>query len=144
MRFIKKHKLYVLFLLISIHLFAQKKENIDDIDLLLENLGINEYVNLAEQYNIKWIQPQHEKKFKNHFIKVRSIYMKDIKIFIQKKYKKEEIDFILKFYSSEVGKKMINKNSLYLKTVMNAQNNWAEHFEEISSNLTMGKYQTKP
>ena len=122
---------------ISVSLQAQNK----DVELLINNLDVNYFLELEKEHQKMWVQPQHEEQFIKEFDAMTPEYLKDIKKHLAQRYSEKEIKEIAEFYDSELGKKVLNNNHEFIDVAKKVYGEWVDDYTEVRSKLIHGDYQ---
>lgn len=108
---------------------------------LVQITGLHEFLAAAKEDEMQWLNSQHISAFEMEFDSLRKPYLQYAKEYFFVSLRKDEIEEILNFYKTPLGKKMASMALLYYRLKFKAFNDWNDAFIVLHRNLTFGKYQ---
>lgn len=107
----------------------------------LKLIGFREYLNIVQDYEVMWIEPQYENKYRKSFPTMTAEYITDIYHYFNANYTQSDMDAIKEFYHSALGKKVVANAGVFASITFNAYQKWVDGFSTINGKLIFGKYQ---
>lgn len=112
-----------------------------EMNELITVTGLYEFIAVVKEYEVQWIEPQKIPEYNTQFDSLQKQYLRYVKENYSDALSKEEINTILNFYKTPVGKKMAANSAAYYSTTISALNRWYDDFVKLKKNVTFGKYQ---
>lgn len=120
---------------------GQNAEN-ESVQKLIECMGIQNYIEVNKYQDAMWVEPQYENDFLERFDQMIPKYINDAQEYLLDRYTANEIEELLKFYESPLGKKLANTKE-EIEELKKARDKWGEYFLDIFQDLKMGEYRKK-
>lgn len=107
---------------------AQEKP---EIQKLIEAVGVQSHIKVIREYEAMWTKPEIEKEYLVDFDSIVPVFLHNVENYYAQRYTQDEIQDLLKFYNTDLGKK-ISKNATKLTNAyLEADAVWDDFFNEV-------------
>ena len=119
---------------------AQTQDFNNDVDELIQNIGIDNQLEVAKQYILQQTLPKNHSAVKKEFEVYKAAYMASVKDHYLTKYTPTEIQELLNFYNSDLGSKIKTNSLEYEHLVHESMGKWFDRSMTMLISINKVKY----